>query len=140
MRIWEFDLQLCYAGLLRVGAWTLAAVVFPGFLSGQTVRGTVTERSSGAPGIGAIVILERLAQDSVVERNAVLAHANGSFIVRATAPGTHRLTVRRIGSTPFQSELFQLAAGEERRFDVELDQASPTGSSMMILSGIEGWH
>jgi len=137
MRIWEFDLQLCYAGLLRVGAWTLAAVVFPGFLSGQTVRGTVTERSSGAPGIGAIVILERLAQDSVVERNAVLAHANGSFIVRATAPGTHRLTVRRIGSTPFQSELFQLAAGEERRFDVELDQASPTGSSMMILSGID---
>jgi hypothetical protein len=97
----------------------------------------VTERSSGAPGIGAIVILERLAQDSVVERNAVLAHANGSFIVRATAPGTHRLTVRRIGSTPFQSELFLLAAGEERRFDVQLDQASPTGSSMMILSGID---
>ena len=130
-------MQRCHAGLLRVGTWPLAALIVPGLLGGQTVRGTVTERSSGAAGSGAVVVLERLAQDSVVERNAILAHADGSFIVRSTTAGTHRLSVRRIGSTPFQSELFLLAAGEERPFDVQLDQASPTGPSVAILSGID---
>ena len=46
------------------GQWTLmvsaVALLLPGVLEGQTVRGTVTEASSGAPASGAVIVLERV--------------------------------------------------------------------------------
>jgi len=122
------------------GRWTLLvsalALLLPGVFEGQTVRGTVTERSSGAPGIGAITVLERMAADSVLERIAVLADPNGAFVVRATRAGSYRLAVRRIGAVPFQSEPFVLSMGEVRTLDVQLEPVSPTGLPVTVLSAV----
>lgn len=129
-------MRRCNAGLWRVGAWTLAVVVFPGLLAGQTVRGTVTERSSGAVASGAVIVLERIAGDSLLERSAVLTDASGAFVVRATSEGSFVLSIRRIGSIPFRSELFVLTTGEARKFDVQLERVNPTGSPVVTLAEV----
>lgn len=95
----------------------------------QTVRGIVTDRTSGLPTAGAVVVLERLTADSsVMDSRTVLANRDGTFSVRSSGPGPARLIVRRIGAVPFRSGLLILADGESRVVDVQMDRATLTGS------------
>lgn len=94
----------------------------------QTVRGTVTDRASGQPVAGAVVILEQFAADSsVVDSRTILAGRDGIYSVRAAGAGPARVIVRRIGAVPFRSEPFLLADGETRVVDVQMDRVVLTG-------------
>lgn len=81
----------------------------------QVVYGTVTERGSGQPIEGAMVVL--LRGDQVVTR--VLSTANGSFTMTVRRPGRYELRVDRIGYSSTFSEAFDVASGAtvERRIE-----------------------
>jgi hypothetical protein len=90
----------------------LAAI--PGSLRAQTVEGVV-EDSSGAPIVGAFVVLENESGE-VVARS--LTRASGGYRLSAPAPGTYRLRTDRIGYATAVSTELRLEAGRtlEYRF------------------------
>ena len=85
----------------------------------QVVRGTVTERASSAPITGTLVTLEPMSGDTS-QVVAVLSNARGEFAIRASA-GRYRLNAKRIGVERFESQPFDLAAGETKVMDVSLE-------------------
>jgi hypothetical protein len=104
--------------MLRRAIVILAVILGPVTARAQVVRGTVTERASSTPVVGAVVTLES-ATGSVA--NSVLSNAQGEYAVRATAPGRYRVTAKRIGVQRYVSEAFDLIAGETRRLDIVLE-------------------
>jgi carboxypeptidase family protein len=114
----------------------LLAGLAPAVLSAQTVRGTVTDRSSGAAGAGAVVILLRDITDSTVGERSVLADGSGVFSIVAWGPGTYRLAVRRIGRVPFLSEPLVLKEGEVRVVDVPMDPIAVRGLGVAVLGPV----
>jgi hypothetical protein len=74
----------------------------------QTVRGVLTDRDSGVPLIGALVVLE----DSMgAERIYGLTDEEGRFTLRGAAPGAHALRVDRPGVESVWSPTITLDAG-----------------------------
>ena len=128
-------MRRCRSSLLSCCVVSLAVGTLPAMLAAQTVRGTVTDRAGGALGAGAVVILEDAA-DSTVAARSVLADASGRFSVLAFAPGTYRLSVRRIGRVPFLSEELTLAAGEVRVLDVQMEPIPVRGLGVAVLSTV----
>jgi hypothetical protein len=86
----------------------------------QVVRGTITERASGALIPGALVTLEPASGNAALAVS-VLSNMQGEYAVRATAAGTYRLSAKRIGAQRFLSEAFALGASETRRLDIVLE-------------------
>ena len=85
-------------------------VVCSSALGAQTVRGTVTDRATGAMLPGVVVLLVDEA-GMVVSRT--LSDASGLYRVAAPAPGQYRVRTLRIGFRPVTSERVSLAAGAE---------------------------
>ena len=87
-------------------------------LGAQLVRGTVTERSSGAALSGVLVTL---VNDSSRTVGSVLTGEGGAYGIRAPSAGTYRIDAKRIGVLRFRSPVFELAVGETREMNVQLD-------------------
>ena len=101
---------------VRVGTvlgGVLAAVLGTASSGAQTVRGTVKE-DTGAPVGGAVVTL--LAGDRRVA--STLSGDDGRFSVRAPAPGSYALEVKRIGVRVVRAGPFELTADQTRQEDV----------------------
>lgn len=111
------------------------AGLLPATVHGQTVRGTVTDRATGAAASGAVIMLERPVTDSTVQERGVLADGNGAYSIVAWGPGTYRISVRRIGRIPFYSEPLVLREGEVRIIDVQMDPITVRSSNGVAVLG-----
>lgn len=78
-------------------AWTWWALVTPGDLGAQGVRGAVAEAGTGEPIPAAIVLLSTMA--GRIEA-AARTNPTGRFDLAVSAPGLYRLQARRIGYAP----------------------------------------
>jgi hypothetical protein len=122
--IWMRTRVDCGLGTTRRWLPTLACLtILPTLTSAQVIRGTVTERDSRAPVIGALVSLD--PEGTVgVSANAVrrvLSNERGEFAIVAPGPGRYRISIRRIGVRAWVEDLV-LARQETRRMDVVLDR------------------
>lgn len=96
----------------------------------QTVSGTLTDRATGAPIPGAVVVLE----DSVGnERLFGLSDENGRFALRHAAPGTHVLRIDRPGVESIWSPPIALGAGAAT--DLELPLPADSVDLRGLLTG-----
>jgi hypothetical protein len=105
--------------MLRRTLVFLAIAIGPASVGAQVVRGTITERASSAPIVGALVTLESATSTPV--SLSVLSNAQGEYALRAPATGRYRVTAKRIGVQRFVSEPFDLDAGETHRLDIVLE-------------------
>ena len=87
---------------------TLLIGLSPLRAAAQPVVGVVVEEGRGVPVSGAMVILFDESGDRVAR---MLTNAAGQFTLRARAPGTHHVTVERIGYANVTTARF--AAGSE---------------------------
>ncbi|MDE2973391.1 MAG: carboxypeptidase regulatory-like domain-containing protein [Gemmatimonadota bacterium] len=85
-----------------------AAVPLPG--AAQPVVGTVVEEGTGTPVPGAMVILFDSTETRVAR---TLTDPIGRFRLRARHPGSHYVTVERIGYADWTTDLFEPAPGGE---------------------------
>jgi hypothetical protein len=88
-------------------------------VAAQVVRGTVTERETGAPLPGVVVSLESTAPDATPI--SVLSDPQGAYAIRGPA-GAYRVTAKRIGVQRYFSEEFALGPGETRPLDIVMDR------------------
>jgi len=96
----------------------LALTLCAASLNAQLVRGTVTERSSGAP-LGGVLVT--LVNDSSRTVGSALTSERGEFGIRAPVPGRYRIDAKRIGVRRASSPVFELATSETREINVQLD-------------------
>lgn len=100
--------------------------------SAQVVRGTVTERNSGAPVPGVLISISPVSDAGTSAPTApqaglsALTNDQGEYAIRAPAPGRYRVSAKRIGVQRTESEVFTLAAGETHRVDLTLSTVSFT--------------
>lgn len=86
-------------------------------VAAQTVAGTVVEAGTHRPLEGAFVVLR---DDAGERRAAVLADADGRFLLRAPAAGRYRLAAQLIGYADSPDEVLVLGPGEAVRRTVEV--------------------
>ncbi len=84
----------------------LLLAAFAPTVRGQVVRGVVVDRDSGTHPEGAVVWL---VDEGGTELPKRLIGADGTFILRAPAPGRYRLKVERIGYATTTGPAFDLA-------------------------------
>ncbi|MCC6930169.1 MAG: carboxypeptidase regulatory-like domain-containing protein [Gemmatimonadaceae bacterium] len=106
--------------LTAIAALAAPAVPWAPPLLAQVVRGTVTQSTSRAPVVGALVELVR-ADTAVTRVASALSDASGSYALRAPGAGRYQLVAKRIGVHRFASPPFELATGETRTLDVSLE-------------------
>jgi hypothetical protein len=97
------------AVLIPLTAAFAAALLLPGSLQGQTVRGRVVEAETGVPIPAAVVVLEDARGARVA---TVLADAEGRYRVRAPGAGTYRLRAERVGYANPAAVTLTLADGQ----------------------------
>ena len=97
------------------------SATLPSTASAQVVRGTVTERTSGAPVAGAVVELLRADPDRGRSVASVLTDPAGGYALRAPAAGRYVVSAKRVGVRRFQSPALSLEAGATRALDIVLD-------------------
>jgi hypothetical protein len=116
-----------------LGLW-----VIPRSGTAQTVRGTVYDQARPSPAIGAIVTLERVRFPLAAPEQirSVLTDESGAYSIRAADAGTYRVLVRRIGSKPYRSDLFDVGVSETRRLDVHLERFRATTSEYTELGRV----
>lgn len=116
----------------------LGLICLPGSAPAQTVRGTVYDQARPSPAIGAIVTLERVRSllASPEHVRSVLTDESGSYAIRATETGAYRVLVRRIGSKPYRSDVFQVGASDTRRLDIHLERFQPTTAEYTELGRV----
>lgn len=100
----------------------------PALARAQTVTGVVTNVDTGEPVAGAFVVL---VNDAGERAAGVLTDANGSYQVRAPAPGTYRLRVEMIGYRLHTSDPVELGA------DARLARPIAMAFEPVVLEGIE---
>jgi hypothetical protein len=130
--------------MARAPGWTVrlaravmaASALLPVLAGGQVVRGTITDRATGALAAGAVVRLERVGPDSGGAERSVLADPSGAYSIVAWGAGSYRLSVRRIGRLPFLSERLELQDTEVRIVDVQMEPLPSTGLAVATLSTI----
>jgi hypothetical protein len=105
--------------MLRRTIVLLGLAISPASLGAQVVRGTITERTSRAPIVGALVTLESVTGSPGTF--SVLSNGQGEYAVRAPATGRYRVSAKRIGVQRFVSEAFDLGGNETRRLDIILE-------------------
>lgn len=121
---------------------TLAVLLLtPHIAWAQVVRGTITERNTGAPVPGVLVSLTAFPDpptppqaESVTTLNA-LTNDQGEYAIRAPEPGQYRVSAKRIGVQRQESEVFTLAAGETRRVDLALATVLYTLPEVRVAAG-----
>lgn len=74
----------------------------------QSVTGTVVERGTGRPIMGALV---RLQEEGAGSTAPVLTGADGRYVIDAPRPGVYRLLVQRIGYADTRTEALTLESG-----------------------------
>jgi hypothetical protein len=105
----------------RVTALVALAMLAPlATTAAQTVRGTVKERDSGLPLAGVLVSLTT-GEAGAAPAATGLTNDQGSYSLRVPQPGRYRLSAKRIGVRRFQSEMTDLAAGQDVTRDIELE-------------------
>ncbi|MBV6520167.1 MAG: hypothetical protein MNPFHGCM_00272 [Gemmatimonadaceae bacterium] len=97
---------------------TLLCLVRAPITQAQLVRGTVTEGNTGAPLSGVLVAL---VDDSARTVASALTSDRGLYGVRAPSAGRYRIEAKRIGVRRYTSAMFDLATGESRELNVQLD-------------------
>jgi hypothetical protein len=113
------------------------ASLLPAIAWGQSVRGTVTDRSSSAPAHSAIVTLERVRPgEKGLEVRSVLVDERGAFAIGAPSAGTFAILVRRIGSRPFRSDTMTLGVGEVKQLEIRLEAVRPGVANAYALDRI----
>jgi hypothetical protein len=132
---WQWRGCLKSAGVVTT---ILGSTLLPGSATAQTVRGTVYDETRSTPAIGAIVTLERVrsALAAPEQIRSVLTDESGAYSINATEVGNYRVLVRRIGSKPYRSDVFQIGASETRRLDVHLERFKATTSEFTELGRI----
>jgi hypothetical protein len=108
----------------RLGASLVVALACAAEVPAQVVRGRVTDASSSAPVVGALVSLLGSAGDSAIV--SVLTTTTGDYAVRAPGPGMYRLAVKRIGVQRFVTVSFALGSGETKTIDVPIAPVAMT--------------
>ena len=116
----------------------LEILAIPGTATAQTVRGNVYDQARPSPAVGAIVTLERVSSPLAlpVHVRSVLTDESGTYSIRASDAGTYRVLVRRIGSKPYRSDAFDVAASETRRLDIYLERFQATTSEYTELGRV----
>lgn len=110
--------------------WAVVAVAaLPCFAGAQTVRGTVTERTSQGPLVGAVVFLLDAAQ-TVVARD--LTTEAGSYRLTAPRSGVYRVRTMRIGFRPVTSAPIQLAAGQDMTLPLVIETVPVVLSAVRV--------
>lgn len=113
-------------GLLVVSALA-GAVPLPA----QAVRGQLVDQGNGFPIGGAFVVLLDQAGGEVAR---VLTGPDGTFLLRAPAPGTYRLQSKRIGFRVSHSPPLALAEGQTIGFRLHVE-AVPTRLPPVVVEG-----
>src|SRR5688572_12904921 len=90
-------------------------------LRGQVVRGTITERTSGAPLAGVVVDLVRGDSASASSVASVLTDVSGAYALRAPGAGRYLVSAKRVGVRRFLSPALTLGVGETRTLPIVLD-------------------
>ncbi len=96
---------------LCLSAAVLILAGFPALSGAQVVRGLVRDESTGLPLRGAFVVL---AEVEGTARAAVLADAQGNFLLRAPRAGRYQLSAQLIGYGISSPPSFSLGAEETR--------------------------
>lgn len=102
-----------------LAAWL--ALALPGTALAQVVRGTVTERSSGAPVAGVVVTLQHAGAPGADDVASALSDETGAFAIRAPGAGRYVLGAKRIGVRRVTLPPFTLAEGETREVNVQVE-------------------
>ncbi len=125
---------------LRVGITTCVLLSPLSALQAQIVRGRVTQETSAAPVIGALVELV-FADSGDVRAASALSDGSGAFELRAPAPGRYRIGAKRIGVRRYLGAPFVLAVGETHNETIVLAQVEyrlpevvVTASALCVIS------
>lgn len=100
-------------------------------LYAQAVRGRLVDRANGFPIGGAFVVLLDQPGGEVAR---VLTGPDGTFLLRAPAPGTYRLQSKRIGFRVSDSPPLMLAEGQTIGFRLEVE-AVPARLPPVVVEG-----
>jgi TonB-dependent receptor len=94
------------------------------------VVGTITDRSTGDPLIGANILIQGTTIGAA-------ADMDGRYVIRAVPPGTHTLVASYLG---YQRETMEItvAPGQEVRVDVQLIWAGVVGDEVIITAQARG--
>lgn len=87
----------------------LLVAALPARGQGGVLRGTVVDDSTNVPIAGAEVVIDGGAATATTD-------AEGRFAFAGVSPGTHVVTIRKVGYSPLTTEV---AAGETRATDIE---------------------
>jgi len=106
---------------------TLATLMAPAALNGQSLAGRVVEGSSGSPISGALV---ELLSDDERQIAAALSSEDGRFLVTAPQMGVFAIRVRRLGYAPVLLDPLELVGTRELTVEMAL--------APIALEGITG--
>lgn len=118
----------------RTATAAALALALPSGVFAQVVRGTVTERSSGAPVAGVLVTLQRAGTTDAAAASSALTDETGAFAIRAGGAGRYVLDAKRIGVRRVALPPFTLADGETRDVRVEVEALLFTLPEVEVLA------
>ncbi len=109
----------------------LAALVVPGALAGQTVRGQLTDSVSRVPLPGAFLTL---VDEHGVEKARTITNGSGEFLLTAPGAGVYRLRSKRIGFRPYVSPPLTLTSGGTSSYNAVIDPI-PVALAQVVVQG-----
>ncbi|MCH8286321.1 TonB-dependent receptor, partial [candidate division KSB1 bacterium] len=95
----------------------LAVFTAPAFSQSAVVQGKITEESTGAPLLGANIIL---FPETGIQNIGTSSDRNGDFELREVSPGTYRVSISFIGYETESFENFIIAPGDSVYLNVSL--------------------
>lgn len=114
------------SGLLLVAAGVWAP------LSGQTVRGLVTDESTKAPVVDAVI---RLLTEQRVEMARAVSDSTGRFTFLAPRQGRYRVRFEKLGYRPVLTQPFQLRFGETAEYELQVTALAPFTLDTVTVEG-----
>ena len=116
---------------MSCGALMALLACVPAGAAGQQVQGRVLSASDSTPASAALV---RLLDGSGARVAQATTTANGTFLLRAPAPGRYVVAVLRIGERPWRSAPLDLDSGELRRVTLRVPYDPITLESVLVES------
>ncbi len=113
------------------GIGLLGLLLLAGPLAAQTVQGILRTVADSAPAPGALVLL---LDSTGVEQARTVSYGSGGYSLSAAAAGSYHLRVLRIGSLPFESPSFALAAGQVLAYPVTLPRSPVVLTEIVVAS------
>src|SRR5213594_3965721 len=102
---------------MRHLSFLLTMIVFSQPGVAQTIRGHVLDSVTSSPVDRAHIELRPLAGHSV---GTTASDTSGAFALRAPAPGSYQVHVRRLGYAPFTSPVGSLTTATDTTIDIRL--------------------